>query len=248
MKILSRLFTLCIFALLAFCSTMQPSSIADVPLFQTANAQEGDKLVYADFEAMKNNRPVSSRGGYIQISSNQERPAQPCKIKGLEGANPAAPELVRLSKDDPNKAATFSYELQGPNQWANVVLEIHGQADKDGKPAPDDVTGYKFLTLQVYAKGIPEPTGIQYLSAEFISRGHGIDLQYAYPKAVFKLSSGFNTYRLPLKNLVQDPWAPEKVNSKDVLKKLTAVNINVSCNQCTPINGVIVVDNLIFQN
>jgi hypothetical protein len=39
-----------------------------------------------------------------------------------------------------------------------------------------------------------------------------------------------------------------RVNPKDVLKNLTAVNLSVSCNQCVPIKGTVVVDNMVFQN
>jgi hypothetical protein len=38
-----------------------------------------------------------------------------------------------------------------------------------------------------------------------------------------------------------------KVNTKDVLKKLTAVSLTAYCEQCTPIHGTVVVDNIIFQ-
>jgi hypothetical protein len=66
--------------------------------------QDTDKLVYADFETKKDNRPVSSRGGWIQINSNQESSGSPNSYKGMAGANPPAPDLVRLSRDSPNKA------------------------------------------------------------------------------------------------------------------------------------------------
>src|SRR5215216_4431022 len=120
-----------------------------VPLAGGA-AQEGDKLVYADFETLKENRPVSNRGGFIQLFSYQERPTVTSRYKGQEGSNPPAPELVRLSKDNPNRAITFDYELQSPNQWAGVGVEIHAQEDKDGKPVALDASGYKDLMLQLY--------------------------------------------------------------------------------------------------
>src|SRR5579883_3244731 len=93
----------------------------------SAYAQDSNKLVYADFEKMENNRPVSSRGGFIQLTSYQERPTMVSGIKGLAGANPPAPELVKLKKDDPNHAAAFDYELKAPNDYAGVGIEIHGQ-------------------------------------------------------------------------------------------------------------------------
>src|SRR5713226_7678350 len=66
--------------------------------------QETDKLVYADFETSKDNRPISNGGGLVQLTSYEERPTMKSRYKGIEGSNPPAPELVRISKDSPNKA------------------------------------------------------------------------------------------------------------------------------------------------
>jgi hypothetical protein len=207
------------------------------PLFQDTN-----KLVYADFENSKDNRPISNRGGLVQLFAYQERPTLPSRFKGLEGSNPPAPELVRLSKTDPNRAIAFDYELQGLNQYAGVGVQIHGQEEKDGKPAADDVSGYKYLMVQLYVTGVPS------IMVEFVSHGHGIEMQSGYPQMVFKVSPGFNTYRVPLGSVSQPSWAQVKVKTKDVLKNLTAVNLVVSCNQCTPVKGTVVIDNLVFQN
>ena len=46
-------------------------------------AQETDKLVYADFEAPKDKRPVSSRAGLVQLFGYQERPTMPSRALGL---------------------------------------------------------------------------------------------------------------------------------------------------------------------
>src|SRR5438128_11668138 len=86
--------------------------------------QASGQLVYADFEKMGNNRPVSARGGYVQLQGNQQNPGTLAKFKGIEGVN--APELVHLKAGDPNKAAMFSYELPAANQYASVTLEIQG--------------------------------------------------------------------------------------------------------------------------
>jgi hypothetical protein len=203
--------------------------------------QDADKLVFADFETMKDNRPVSSRGGWIQINSNQESPGSPNSYKGMTGVNPPAPELVRLSRDSPNKAATFDYSLLGANQWASVGIEIHGQPDKDGKPVPDDVSAYKYLSLQAYA------TGVQALRIELTSRGQGLTSN-AFPQFNIKVSPGFNTYRIQLKNFGQPSWADPKLSTKDVLKKLTAVSVTAACGPCVLISGTVVVDNLVFEN
>ncbi len=198
-----------------------------------AFTQDADKLVFADFEALQDNRPVSSRGGNIQLVSYSESPTLKCKFKG--------PELVRLKKDDPNRALAFDYELLAPNQYAGVGVEIHGQADKDGKPVADDVTSYKSLTLQIYA------TGVTSLRLEFTSRGVGIKNMNAYPQITFKISPGFNTYKVVLNTIAQPPWADNRINPKDVLKALTSITLTAYCDQCSPVAGTVVVDNIVFQ-
>lgn len=213
----------------------------------SASAQASDKLVYADFEEMKDGRPVSARGGYVQLYGGQQNPANQAKFKGIQGVN--APELVHLKPDDPNKVGMFSYELPSPNQYANVTLEIQGLPSKNGKQVGEDVSAYKFLMLQVYAKGTPGPTGITRIRVEFISHDQGIKLQYGFPQATVQLTpAGFNTYKVVLKSLAQPSWVQDRVDTKDVLKKLTAVSISVFCDQCSPINGTVVVDSVIFTN
>lgn len=206
-----------------------------------ASSQDGDKLVYADFEKAEGNRPVSSHGGLVQIVSYQESPSSQSRFKGIEGSNPPAPELVHLKQGDPNKAIAFEYELLAPNQFAGVGVEVHGEPDKDGKPVADDVSEYKNVSLQIYA------TGVSSLRLEVISRGQGLGSPNGFPQTTFKVSPGFNTYKIPLKSLLQPDWAQPRVSPKDVLKKLTAVGITAYCNQCAPAKGTIVVDNIVFE-
>jgi len=217
------------------------------PSVNAAAGQGDDKLIYADFEKVEGNRPVSARGGWIGLSNNQENPGNPAKFIGMKEAN-NAPELVRLKADDPNRAAMFSYELKSPNGYAAVTLSIHGLPDKDGKPVPDDVSAYSNISLQIYAKGVPGPTGVQAMRVELISHGQGISLAYGFPQKNFKLSgAGFNTYKIPLKSLAQPQWVQTRVDTKEVLKKLTEVQISAYCEGgCTPINGTVVIDNVIF--
>jgi hypothetical protein len=205
-----------------------------------AAAQDANKLVYADFEHVQDKRPLSNHGGLVQLTSYEERPTLPSRYKGLADSNPPAPELVRLKQDDPNRAIAFDYELQGPNQYAGVGVEVHGQPDKDGKPVPDDVSEYKYLELQVYEKGVPS------MRVEFISRGQGFLMSSGYPQAVFRVKEGFNTYRIPLKQVSQPSWAETKVSTKDILKKLTSITLVAYCDQCTPVKGTVVVDNIVF--
>ena len=166
------------------------SAVAEVSLSKTQLAgvtpvviqkkEEPNDLVYADFGTMKYDRPASNRGGFIQIFSFQENEKAPSKTKGLEGSNPPAPELVRLSKDDPNLAASFEYALSAPNQFAGVGMIIIGAADHDDKAVADDVSGYSSLTFQASA------TGTSTLTVEFLSQGQGINISVGSPQEIFR--------------------------------------------------------------
>lgn len=199
----------------------------------------GDRVVYANFESVQDNRPVSSRGGYVQLISYQE--STPSKMKGLANVNPPAPELVRLKQDDPNRAAAFDYELYSPNQYAGVGIQIGGQPDKDGKPVADDLSAYKYLSMDIYATGVPR------LRVEITSKGQGINISSGFPSSVFKVKPGLNTYKIPLNSLEQPSWADTKVSPKDVLKKLTGVNLTAFCESCAPTKGTVVLDNVVFE-
>lgn len=208
-------------------------------LLSTVAQDAGDKFVYADFEKAENGRAVTSNGGLVQIYTAHE--STPVKYKGLANATPGAPELIVLKDAPQNHLASFEYNLNGPNQWANVTLEIQGRPMKDGKPVADDVSMYKQLSLQLYA------TGVESLRVEFVSHGQGINLDAGFPQLPVKLKSGLNTYIIPLKGLSQPSWVQQRVDTKDVLKKLTAISISAYCNQCTPQYGMVLVDNLVFQ-
>jgi len=199
----------------------------------------GDKFVYADFEKVENGRPVSNGGGLIQIYTSQE--TTPVQYKGMPNSSPGAPELVRLKGDDPNHLASFDYNLTAPNQWANVTLEIQGHPNKDGKPVADDLSAYKQLSLQLYA------TNAEYLRVEFVSHGQGININAGYPQTSIKLKPGLSTYLISFKSLAQPSWAQDKLDTKELLKKLTAVSISAFCNHCVLQRGTVLVDNLVFQ-
>ena len=206
-------------------------------------AQEGKTLVYADFDRVENDRPVSARGGLIQLYSYEESRIHKSTFKGLEGATPPAPELVRIKKDDPNRAMKFDYALMAPNQWAGVTVEIHGLPDADGRFVPDDVSEYKTLSLEVYA------TGIQILRLETISGEKGKDMETTYPQTTFKVRSGLNTYKVPLTAFNQPAWVTDRrVDPKDILKRLTSINLTAFCDQCdAPKQGMVIVDNMVFE-
>lgn len=240
MKRLRMVFPLCCaFALvLILISGSVPLKVAQASARLRA-AQDASQLMYADFENVQDKRALSNRGGMVQLISYEERPTLKSRYKGLEQTN--APEVVRLKKDDPNRAIAFDYELLAPNDYAGVGVEVHGQADKDGKPVADDVSGYKYLELQVYQTGAPS------MRLEFTSRGQGIAMSGGYPQTTFKVKPGFNTYKIPLNSLLQPSWAEVKINTKDVLRKLTSISLVAYCDKCTPTKGTVIVDNIVFM-
>jgi hypothetical protein len=195
-----------------------------------------DKLMYADFEKVDDNKkPVSSRGGTIGLYPYQEQGTREPTFKG--------PELVHVKKDDPNHALKFDFALFAPTGYTGVVLEIHGQSDADGKLVPDDVSDYKYLTLDCYA------TGVDIIRLEVVSKGRGKDMAFGYPQYAFKVQPGLNTYRTPLNKYTQPEWIKEeRVDPKDILKFLTSVNISAFCDQCVlPKEGMVILDNIAFE-
>jgi hypothetical protein len=128
-----------------------------------------------------------------------------------------------------------------PNEWAGVNMEVFGQPEKDGKPVADDVSSYKFVTLRLFAKG-PQSVRI-----ELITRGQGFDLEAGYPSVTFRVSPGFNNYKLKLDSFIQPTWATPLDFRKNVLKFLTSVTVGVFCEKCKSESGMLVVDNIAFE-
>ena len=197
------------------------------------------KLIYADFQNIQSGRPVSKQGGVTRLNPYSQNPANPPQFRGLENANPPAPAFARVTAED--TAAAFDYELRIPNEWEGVNMEVFGHPEKDGKLVPDDVSGYKFITLRLFAKGA------QYIQLELITRGQGANLQAGYPTASFRVSPGFNTYKLKLDSFNQPEWAIQLDLKREVLKKLTSITVGVHCDKCTMEKGTVVVDNIAFE-
>lgn len=212
-----------------------------------APSADGERLVYADFETLQDGRPVSARGGFIQLISYQENSIAPSTFKGMNGLNPPAPSIVRTSKQNENRAAAWEYELKAPNQWAGVGVEITGRPPEGGKPAADNVSDYRALVLQVFSQSPTAETLPVSIRVEFISRGHGFDLDAGYPQATFRAKPGFHTYRVPLDRIAQPSWVEAKFDRKKFLAKLTGVSVTVFCDQCRPQSGMLLIDNLVFE-
>jgi hypothetical protein len=200
---------------------------------------DASKLIYADFQNVQSGRPVSKHGGMVRLNQYSQNAANPPQFRGLEKADPPAPAFARVTADD--VAAAFDYELRIPNEWAGVNMEVFGEPEKDGKLVPDDVSGYKFITLRVFTKGA------QYIKVELITRGQGTNIESGYPAASFRVSPGFITYKLKLDSFSQPEWAMPLDLKRDVLKKLTSVTIGVHCDKCIIEKGTVVVDNIAFE-
>src|SRR2546426_610568 len=196
-----------------------------VPAQDASKAAESDgsKLVYADFQNLQNGRPVSKRGGMTRLNRYSENATNPPQFRGLENADPPAPALARVTADD--VAAAFDYQLRIPNEWEGVNMEVFGQPEKDGKLVADDVSAYKFITLRVFAKGP------RYIRLELITRGQGANLESGYPTVTFRVSPGFNTYKLKLDSFNQPQWAMQLDLKRDVLMKLTSITVGVFCDK-----------------
>jgi hypothetical protein len=226
-------------ALLCLCSIEMMAQDAD-------SSKAGDeKLVYADFQKLENGRLVSSRGGRTQLNRWAQNMAAAPKMRGLENAEPPAPAPARVTDQD--TAAAFEYEMRLPNEWAGVNLEVFGQPEKDGKPVADDISGYKFITMRLFAKRETADKGPQSVRVELISRGHGANLEAGYPQMTFRLSPGFNTYKFKLDSFRQPEWATQLDFKRDILQKLTSVTIGVFCDKCRMESGTVVVDNVAFE-
>jgi hypothetical protein len=205
-----------------------------------AKPADANAFVYADFENLGTGQPVSKNGGVTRLNRYAQNMANAPKMRGFENSDPPAPAGARLAPD--NIGAAFEYELRQPNEWAGVNLEVFGHPAKDGKPVGDDVTGYKFISMQIFAKG-PKSVRI-----ELISRGLGYDLEGGYPAATFRLNPGFATYKLKLDSFRQPDWARHLDFKKDILAKLTSVTVGVFCEGgCSPESGTVVVDNIAFE-
>ena len=120
-------------------------------------------------------------------------------------------------------------------------MEVFGEPEKDGKLVADDMSSYKFITLRAFAKGT------EYIRLELITRGQGVNLESGYPTATFRVTPGFNTYKLKLDSFNQPQWAIPLDLKRDVLKKLTSITVGVFCEKCTLEKGTVVVDNIAFE-
>ncbi|HJQ25944.1 MAG TPA: hypothetical protein VKA60_18645 [Blastocatellia bacterium] len=199
----------------------------------------GSRLVYADFEQLKDGRPVSARGGLVLLSGYQENPAIQVTFTNSDKPWPQSPAVVPAAQNH-SQLVFYSFRIPAPNQWAGVTLEIRGLPDKDGKQVAEDLSAYKYISVDVQAQGTNA------MRAELVSKDNGMTIgdgqQHSFP---FNLGTGMHTYRLELKKFAQPNWDNvTKVDVKDLLKKLTCVRFTT---YAIPSNGQIVIDNVAFE-
>lgn len=205
----------------------------DAPPKQAADGRR----VYADFERVENERIVSNNGGIISVEGYQQNNVQPARFSNSEKPYPRPP-LYFMPKGATSMAVAFEFDIRIPNQYAGVFCEIQGAAKQNDKFVAEDMSGYEFLEMQIGGQSVERVT------VKIVSRDNGVSATSdAFPEFVLKLSPGFNTYRLALKKFVQPNWVEDKVKVKDVLRKLTAVQIH---SLTVPSKGAVVVDNVVF--
>lgn len=206
-----------------------------------AGAQDVSQLlVYADFEKVQDNRPVSARRGAVTLAGYQQNNSKPTAYSNADQPYPPSPLVLPAADQFVSQRVAFDFQINTPNEWAGVNLTVRGLPDTDGKATAEDVSAYSSIRFKVSV------AGARNLKVELISKDNGINVaDGSYPQTSFTVKdTNYNVYRIPLKRFAQPSWAKEKTSVKDVLKKLTAVQFTV---QDVPSKGRIVLDNIVFE-
>ncbi len=103
----------------------------------------------------------------------------------------------------------------------------------------EELSSYQFLRLEIGAAGINQ------VRIELIGESNGIDT-HAHPSADLNITDQFQPYRILIGDFKQPEgdWVKRKTTAQEVLKKLTAVQINVFS---VPAKGLVVIDKLAFE-
>ena len=130
-----------------------------------APSADAKTLVDADLERTENNRPVSARGGLIQLYGSQESDVHKSTFKGPEGADPPAPELVHIRKDNHNQPQTASPPPRPtpPTRDPNTPGYVTAKDLPDGVVPPADADGNFIIgpthnpaSAMVVQEGVPQ--------------------------------------------------------------------------------------------
>lgn len=218
-----------------------PFLIALVIAVSISPAQDVSQLlVYADFEKVQDNRPVSARGGAVTLAGYQQNGAKPTRYSNSDQPYPQTPLVLPAADNFVSQCIAFDYQISTPNEWAGVNLTVRGLPDAAGKATAEDVSLYSSIRFKVSV------AGARSLKVELISKDNGINVvDGTYPQTAFTVrDANYNVYRIPLRRFAQPPWARERTSLRDVLKNLTAVQFTV---QDVPSKGRIVLDNIVFE-
>jgi hypothetical protein len=204
---------------------------------QSLAQEKGKTFVYADFEKLEGGHPISTRGGVVEMSGYEA--VQQVSYTNSDKPYPRLP-MVQAAAQNHSQFVAFDYAIPAGNAYAGVSLVIHGMPQKDGKEVGEDFSAYNFISVQVYI------TGAETLHVDLVSKDNGVSVKEGENYgANFPVQSGFNTYRLPLKQFTQPPWDTViRVDKKEVLKHLTSLSFTV---QKVPSKGTVVIDNVIFE-
>jgi hypothetical protein len=197
---------------------------------QQAAAPMPDKLVYADFENCTAEQVTSSRGGIAQPIGWQ-----------ADDSKPPTVEPIFLEADGANtKRMAFNYKLVAGQKYTGVALMINGLPEKDGKPQPEDLSGYKEMTIEM------EASGPRRIRVQFLSQQTGLTVAPGFePVYVLDVKPGFVKYEIPMKKVVTPKDTPaNSAIAMAVLKQVTGIQIATDEQGSS---GHIIIDNVVFE-
>lgn len=189
-----------------------------------------DKLVYADFENSTAEHVISSRGGI----------ARPVGWQADDSKAPTV-EPVFLEPDGSfSKRVAFNYKLVAGQKYTGAALMVNGLPDQDGKPQPEDLSGYKEMSFEM------EAAGPRRIKVQFLSQKTNLTVVPGFePSYVVEVKPGFDTYRIPVKKVdTPKDTPPNSASAKSVLKQVTGIQI-VTDEQGS--SGHFIIDNIVFQ-
>ncbi len=188
----------------------------------------------ANFETLTDGRPTSQDGGRIFLSGYQQDAAHPSSFSNQAAGSEAAPLIVPASGSRSQYAA-FDYAVAAPNQYAGVVMTVELRPRSGSDVVGSDQSAYRSLHLDLAG------TGATQVRLELIGeRSLGI-ADGSNPQTYVTLPAGVTSLDLPVSRFTQPDWAPTKVATTDVMKRLAAVQLVVDQ---VPASGRIEVDNL----
>ena len=204
-------------------------------LLSSAVAQQSapptpDKLVYADFENSTAEHVSSSRGGI----------AQPVGWQADDSKAPTVEPVFLEPVGSFSKRVAFNYKLVAGQKYTGVALIINGLPERDGKPQPEDLSGYKEMTFDM------EAAGPQRIKVQFLSQKTNLTVAPGFePSYVVEVKPGFETYRISIKKVdTPKDTPPNSASAKSVLQQVSGIQI-VTDEQGS--SGHIIIDNIVFQ-